>query len=363
MTITQTSSRLRCTPSLTPGRRPSRGRSLRVFTAAAFLLLAPLPSYASWSDTDSDGNYDTWTDPATSQVYTIADLDNISPDTDADGVGNSAEAAAGSNPFAGDTDLDGFFDSYDPFPIDALNYSPINGLTWKGDVLGDFDYDTIPNWQETDADVDMDGWNNAWDPAPTDPYNWSPNNGYLWYGDALSDNDSDGIANWYDLTPYPPVPDSDGDGFLDSEDPYPYDHTNYSSTNNISWYGDMKGDADSDGTENWQDATPYPPDADGDGITDAADPYPNDSTNFSSTNGITWYGNVNGDLDSDGTPNWNDPSPDADTDGDGFMDFQDPYPSDNTNYSSINGFAWYGDVYGDNDNDGTPNWEDATPNT
>jgi hypothetical protein len=128
------------------------------------------------------------------------------------------------------------------------------------------------------------------------------------------------------------------------------------------------GDADADGTANWQDSTPFPSptDDDGDGIPNSTDPFPNDANNYAPINGIAWYGDVFGDADGDGILNWEDPTPSPpvplDTDGDSIPDESDPYPTDNANHSNVNNVSWYSDVIGDGDNDGLLNWTDPYPN-
>lgn len=264
-----------------------------------------------------------------------------------------------------DYDGDGIKNPEDPFPQDPDNYSATNGINWYGDVLGDADNDSTPNWSDSTphvlVDSDVDGIYDLYDPFSSDPTNYSWINQVTWYNDVLADADGDGELNWQDTSPYPLV-DSDSDGFYDYTDPFPSDSSNYSSTNGIAWYSNVFGDADTDGTPNWQDSSPYA-DTDGDGIRNEVDPYPEDSANYSATNGQNWYGDVLGDADGDGVVNWQDwtPYPPQDDDGDGITNSSDPFPSDTHNYSSINGVWWYGDVLGDADADGTLNWEDSTP--
>jgi RHS repeat-associated protein len=301
-------------------------------------------------------------------------------------------------------DGDGFVNYLDPYPADPNNYSSINSVAWYGDVFGDVDGDGMPNWSDTvpytAPDADVDGIPDTTDPFPNDYNNYSALNGIYWYGDVSGDYDMDGMLNWQDSTPYP-TPDSDSDGILDSEDPFPSDYNNYSYYNTISWYGNVLGDADGDGTANWCDYHPYPvspddvdddtlanwedpypydfgnyspvneiywygavlQDNDGDTIQNWRDPYPYDQGNFCSLNNTSWGQNILGDDDADGVPNWQDedPSPYIDQDGDGILNGQDPFPTDPTNTSWINGIAWYELVLMDDDADGVPNWQDEDP--
>ncbi|RBP45357.1 hypothetical protein DES53_103355 [Roseimicrobium gellanilyticum] len=489
--------RVRPEPLLSRFRRPWVGWLQIV--ATCLVILSPLPtSFASWSDSDSDGQNDTWTDPNTSQVTTLADLNLQNSDVDYDGATNDEEAAEGSNPYLYDSDFDGlndgdelhyvkpilgtsltnwdsdgddisdhdeyygvtgitypggqlpnfpgatyfnydgdaignhedpapmdpdnyspinqtywynsafdngdgdwFINYSDPFPEDGTNYSALNGITWGNEVLDDMDGDGIPNWRDIAPngppnDIDEDGILNSSDPYPEDPSNYNPTQGIAWYGEVLGDVDNDGTVNWLDPSPYPdddgdgffnevdPFPsdntntspinettwlgevlgDIDGDSFLNWTDPYPSDPNNFSPTNNIEWYSEVFGDADGDEVPNWQDSEPYGPsstDSDGDGVHDGDDPFPEDNTNYSDINGITWYGEMLGDSDNDGTPNWQDATPYEDSDGDGIPNAIDPFPADESNYSEFNGIAWYDSVLLDPDSDAFPNYQDPFP--
>ncbi|WP_050029521.1 hypothetical protein [Verrucomicrobium sp. BvORR034] len=168
-----------------------------------------------------------------------------------------------------DTDGDGINDDIDPYPEDSSNYSSANAVSWYGDVLGDADGDSIPNYQDSSPypqDSDGDGLSDSVDPAPNDPYNFSGVNSTTWYGDANGDSDGDGISNFSDSYPYDywngwgdPNVDSDSDGLIDNQDPAPYDQSNWSPWNSLTWPGSsVNGDADSDGIYNFWDYSPYP---------------------------------------------------------------------------------------------------------
>lgn len=396
-------------PLLSRCRRPWTGW-LQV-VAASFMILSPLPSsLASWTDTNSDGNNDTWTDPNTNQVTTLADLNLQNSDADNDGATNDEEAAEGSDPFSFDTDYDGIsdgdelhivkpligtsltdWDSDDDWISDYDEWYNFSGVTYSGGQLPGF---TGASY----SDYDGDGFKNPADPFPSDPNNYSSINGYNWYSAVLGDSDSDGILNWEDSDPNnpPQAPDADSDGIPDSSDPFPQDASNYSAINGSNWYGDVLGNNDSDSLLNYQD--PFPSDAtnystinntywhetllydnDSDGLPNYLDPFPNDATNYSAINNTVWNGAVSADNDSDGIVNYNDPFPSdpsnyssinsyawgsfvlGDYDSDGIVNYKDPYSSDATNTSSVNNISWNGDVLGDADSDGTPNWQDPQP--
>ena len=372
--------------------QPAWRRALAIMLIA---LLSPVPAlFAFWADANSDGQPDSWVDPLSGHVFTLAELDAFSDDIDGDGLSNSQELAIGTDPFVADTDGDGLWDAFDPLPLDFSNSSQANGIVWGAFAMDDADGDGIPNFTDADPygaggpavdpDSDDDGIPDLIDPAPGDPYNISPTNGFPWLGDALADADADGVVNFHDWYPYDAsrwdeVTDGDNDGIPDGSDPSPGDSSNYSFANGISWGADVFGDSDADGVFNFYDAYPYDsgngyvpsePDADGDGIPDSSDPSPWDYYNFSAANGVSWQGDARGDADSDGISNFYDQFPNDyyngnvpvfDQDGDGIPDGEDPAPSDSTNLSPVNGGLWYTAALADADGDGNPNFTDPWP--
>lgn len=302
-----------------------------------------------------------------------------------------------------DTDADGIPNAQDPALADPLNFSIYNGTSWYADSIGDVDGDGIINFQDAypydyyngsyaGPDSDGDGMTDSSDPYPNDP-----NNGN---GDA----DGDGIPDSQDPYPYDsnngtggggdsqPEPDSDGDGIPDSQDAYPYDASNNadfdndgipdssdpaqgdsansSPINGYSWYGDVRGDADGDGVQNFWDLEPYGPppvDTDADGLIDSVDPAPEDPRNLSPHNGREWLSDALGDYDGDGVPNFFDAWPDdsmngvVDSDGDGVPDGTDPSQWDSANLSPYNGVSWGASALGDDDADGIANYFDVWP--
>lgn len=357
----------------------------------------PYPTDPNNNDADHDGIDDS-VDPAPgdSSNYSSANAMNWGADAlgdaDSDAILNfwdqwPYDASNGSS----DSDNDGISNLNDPFPTDYSNYSPANGTAWYNDVFGDADGDGTLNYADewpydpnngaaagNPNDTDGDNIANALDPAPSDDTNWSSYNSIAWYGQALEDADNDGTSNFFDSLPYDfynGVADYDGDGWANGDDPYPTDNTNFSSTNQIAWYTAIFEDADNDGTPNWQDAWPYDyyngnPDADADSIPNDQDPYPTDYSNYSDVNQVYWGGNVLGDDDGDGTPNWQDTTPEPpesnpgnnDADNDGIDDSVDPAPGDPSNYSSYNGIQWNADALNDADADGVANFYDQWPN-
>jgi hypothetical protein len=373
------------------------GGQLPAFTGATYAdydgdgIKNPLDAYPADplnNDADMDG-IDDGSDPVLGDATNTSTINgqtwggNALGDDDTDSILNfwdqwPGDSSNGSN----DSDADGIDNSTDPFPGVYSNYSDANGIYWYGDVFGDADLDWVPNYADQwpyDAsngapsnDNDGDGLMNDLDPAPGDSNNHSGVNGYDWYSYPLEDADNDGTNNFNDPWPYDTydnLPDFDGDGWLNADDPFPKDGGNYSSLNQTAWGTAMMDDPDGDGLANWQDSHPNDtfnnlPDFDSDGIVNGVDPYPKDINNVSAVNGIAWLSTVNGDDDNDGTLNWNDamPWPDTDADDDGIDDAADPYPSDPNNYSGVNNLSWQGDVLGNSDGDALLNWEDAWPN-
>jgi len=365
----------------------------------------PYPADPHNNDTDLDG-IDDAIDPALSDTSNYSIYNETAwgsdalGDIDGDSTLNFWDAWPydSTNGGHGDSDGDGYTDDIDPAVSDLDNYSSTNGINWYGYALGDEDQDGIFNFHDSTpyppSDTDGDGYTDDIDPAVSDPDNYSTANDTAWGGNALGDEDQDGTLNFHDSTPYPPG-DSDGDGYTDDIDPAVSDPFNYSSINGYYWSDNALGDDDADTTLNFFDSTPYP-DMDGDGIYDQDDPAPGDVSNYSSTNNTSWYGAALGDQDADDISNFNDPAPaDAtntssfngiswganlfgdhdedsianfydetpylDSDGDGYPDNTDPAPHDNTNYSSTNGTEWQGYALDDDDTDEILNFYDPLP--
>lgn len=338
---------------------------------------------------DSDGdNLNDNVDPAPSDPTNSSYINQLTwqlgalEDFDNDGTLNFYDPFP-NDPLNGspDRDNDSILNAEDPFPEDYSNHSLINNISWYSDLFGDADGDGIANhldwypydfWDGTGGeDADSDGIQNSLDPLPSDPSNHSPHNGIDWEALALGDDDQDWADNFHDPYPYDRYdgnPDFDGDGFENTIDPFPTDWANTSPINGGSWGSALFGDTDEDTIVNWEDPYPYDfyngnDDVDGDGIPNATDPFIYDGSNYSSINQFSWYGQVFGDEDSDGILNWKDPHPaiPLDTDGDGFPDSLDPFAQDPTNYSQINDTVWGIHFNEDPDGDGIPNWYDTHP--
>lgn len=192
------------------------------------------------------------------------------------------------------------------------------------------------------------------------------------------DDDNDGVANEVDQCPNTSVgatvdfygcaldqKDSDGDGYNDDIDAFPYDSSQYS---------DMDGDGYGDNASgNSSDAFPTDStqwsDVDGDGYGDNAngtypDAFPTDSTQWSDSDGDGYGDNASGNYP-DAWPA--DSTQWEDSDGDGYGDNPsgtngDAFPTDSSQWSDSDG-----DGYGDNPAGTSPDefpsdntqWEDA----
>ena len=162
-----------------------------------------------YSDLDKDGLPDT-------DEY-LAGTDPTKADTDGDGLSDAEEVQThGTDPLKADSDGDGLTDSEevnthgtDPLKADSDG----DGLSDKDEILAVNGYATDP----LNADSDGDGMDDKFE----------IDNGYnpLDSSDGLSDDDNDGLTLAQEclIGSNPANPDSDGDGWLDGEDPAPTD--------------------------------------------------------------------------------------------------------------------------------------------
>lgn len=125
-------------------------------------------------------------------------------DTDGDGTGNNADT---------DDDNDGILDEDDDFPLDPLFSADQDGDGIPDEDDDDVDGDGLNTQEEKVAgtnpkleDTDEDGAIDGQDPFPTDGKEWSDLD-----GDGIGDNsdddaDGDGLLNKDDASPYDPAP-------------------------------------------------------------------------------------------------------------------------------------------------------------
>ena len=184
----------------------------------------------STNDNDGDGCNDSY-----------EDLDD-----DNDGISDETEVDTGSNPLDPDSDADGYQDGEDAFPTDSTEWNDSDG-----DSFGD-NSDACPDVFGTSLhpvtgclDSDSDGWADDSDAFPYDPEEWSdsdldevgdnsdafPTDWKEWNdsdNDLIGDN-SDACPDVFgtSLQPIPGCPDSDSDGWADSDDVFPSDESEW----------------------------------------------------------------------------------------------------------------------------------------
>ena len=257
-----------------------------------------------------------------------------------------------------DSDGDGYSNSGDAFPNDSSQYSDYDndgcGDNPTGVNADEFPYDTT---QCTDSDSDGYGDNlsgNNPDHFPSDSSQWNDTDGDG-FGDNPLGNNSDNCPSEAGNSTMPGLGclDSDGDGYANTFDAFPFDA---SETH----------DTDSDGVGDNSDAFPVNNmeqfDADGDGVGDNADEFPNDAneTNDRDGDGVgdnsdTFPDDANESTDSDGDGIGDNadeyPLVDnfIDSDNDGILDLEDAFPSDATQTNDSDG-----DGYGDNASGNNP---------
>ena len=296
---------------------------------------------------DHDDDNDGWTDVEESECGTSSlNSNDIPTDTDLDGYCNAIDAFPLDPNEWEDSDGDGIGDNSDIFPED-----PTETTDTDGDGIGD----------NIDPDADNDGWNDSdEDVCLTDWLDSSSVPGDIdsdGICDALeTDLDNDGWSNanetacGTDMNDINSVPlDTDGDMICDlmdgdiDGDLVPNDQDVF-PLNPLEWY-DFDGDGIGDNTD---------PDDDNDGCMDVSDDLPFDPTECDDTDGDGTGDNVDVDDDGDGVIDTNDPFPldgaaTVDTDGDGLPDF-------------LNGTSSTGLVEdNDDDNDGFNDSDDAFP--
>ena len=221
------------------------------------------------TDKDNDGILDAEdTFPLDATEWLDTDLDgignNADMDDDGDGQTDEEEAFCGTDPldrnsFSGDVDLDGITDCRDldndnDGVLDTRDAFPLDPSEWT-----DTDLDGIGNNADTDDDNDGQSDYNelVCGSDPLDQYSKS------------SDIDSDSIPDCVDE-------DKDGDGYLNDNDAFPEDGSEWIDTDGDGLGDNFEVDDDNDGYLDTNDAFPLDPnewaDADNDGIGDNADP-------------------------------------------------------------------------------------------
>ncbi len=391
-------------------------------------------------DSDSDGASDEDLSGTNGPVWTIADGADILPndasqwkDSDGDGFGDNPSGTNGDACLAQsgtsnvdrngcpDTDNDGVSDPDASWTVlhgaDAFSSDPTQSADTDGDGYGDNASGTNPDDCPTQfgdstidrigcPDSDGDGLSDAdglWNVSQgADAFRYDATQSADQDGDGYGDNAS---GNYPDACPAEfgdswqngtlGCPDSDNDGWADSQDTHPNDMTQWSdidgdgygdnpggttpdacpATNGNSTLGNRYGCLDSDG-DGWDDAIDELPnvkhqwlDQDADGYGDnATGPEPDACPGVPGTSTIDRYGCV--DSDGDGISDENDAFPSdptraSDVDGDGYDDLEDGCMliAGNSNQDRLGCTDTDGDGYSDGDAQWTLiDGSDAFPN-
>jgi len=360
--------------------------------------------YSNADEINNCGENNDHLDDADQPTDTDGDMlcDGVDTDDDNDGFSDSYEQncltnQSNYNDIPVDTDLDGLCDGQDLDDDndgyhDAIDDLPMNSSEWY-----DTDADGIGN--NADDDDDGDGWPDTTEMAcggfdPLDSISIPSDNDDDGICDVMDlDDDNDSFLDYDDEFPFNPTEwaDNDGDGMGDNIDPdddndlvpdiyddLPYDSSDSVDTdqdgigNNLDDDDDGDGWTDSDETEcgsNSLDSSSEPNDVDGDyicnlmdedddgdGYLDTVDLFPLDSKEWLDFDGDGLGDNSDGDDDNDGLSDEteliisSDPK-DEDTDDDGVIDSLDIFPIDSTEWKDSDG-----DGIGDN-SDSTPEGE------
>jgi hypothetical protein len=370
-----------------------------------------------WMDSDGDSVGDL-SDAFPSEVSQWADIDGdgfgenpggVTPDSCPSVWGTSFIDVYGCL----DIDGDGVSNSGDAFPSDISQWNDTDADGF-GDNISGFRGDTCPNQFGSSTrnntygcpDADYDGWADTQDFMPNDASQWKDSDGDG-YGNQLTGFQGDACPqdygeSWQDRFG---CLDSDGDGWSDKNDAFPFESTQYSDRD-LDGYGDNQSegallidafpgdttqwnDTDGDGygdnqNGNVPDRFPNDPtrwqDSDHDGVADEDDAFPDDTTQNTDSDGDGYGDDATGnrgdtfpndptewmDTDADGLGDNEDafpfdPSQKTDRDGDGMGDNPmgigaDKFPDDSTQWSDIDG-----DGYGDNPEGTTPDAFIADP--
>ena len=301
-----------------------------------------------WDDMDGDGygdnplgNFsdDCITTPGTSSIISLG-----CPDSDGDYYADKDEAFPSDASQWNDTDYDGYGDNLGGTRGD---YCPTEyGTSTRNNTLG------CP-------DNDFDGWADFQDVFVNDSSQWADRDGDG-YGDELIgfqgdvcpdilgsstidrfgciDSDGDGWSDLGDKFPYNSSiwADLDNDGYADENDAFPTDLTQWHDAD-----GDGHGDNPYGTLGDWfpNDPTRWQ-DSDRDGVADEDDAFNSDATQWNDTDG-DGYGDEESGNRADAFPN--DPTEWKDSDDDGVGDNADDFPFDPTQVTDSDG-----DGMGDN---------------
>ncbi len=242
----------------------------------------PLDATSKPLDTDADGTPNCIDTDDDNDSY--LDVNDAFPldatewlDTDADGIGNNADT---------DDDGDGQLDTDEI----ACGSDPLLASSMSLDTDGD----SVPDCVDTDDD--NDGVEDTADAFPLDPAEWTDTDADGIGNNADLDDDNDGQSDYNELVcgsdpldqyskssdidsdsiPDCVDEDKDGDGYLNDNDAFPEDESEWIDTDGDGLGDNFEVDDDNDGYLDTNDAFPLDPnewaDADNDGIGDNEDP-------------------------------------------------------------------------------------------
>jgi alpha-tubulin suppressor-like RCC1 family protein len=365
------------------------------------------------TDDDNDSLVDTSDDCSAGEIGWIS---NSSTDYDSDGCQDSSEDTDDDNDLISDTydsctpgelswtsssstdhDTDGCQDSSEDLDddndnvADSLDSCPTGELGWSSDSSTDNDGDGCKDSTSEDLDDDNDGWSDTDEAA---------------CGTQSLDSNSIPVDTDGDLTCDVVDNDDDNDGYLDSNDEFPLDSTEWVDTDNDGTGNNADTDDDNDG---WTDAeesacgtqsldvnsVPLDTDGDGtcnfldtdddnDGFNDGNDTFPLDDNEWLDTDNDSIGNNADLDDDNDG---WNDTAEiscgtdslnassiptdtdgdgicdtrDPDDDNDGYLDSNDSFPLDNTEWADTDNDSIGNNADLDDDGDNVTDSSDAFP--
>jgi hypothetical protein len=267
-----------------------------------------------------------------------------------------------------DSDGDGYGDISDAFPSDGQQWADSDGDGWGDNAAGTNGDDCPQVWgnstegQRGCRDLDGDGWPDTLDAYPNEITQHRDSDGDG-YGDNASGFQGDACPTAFGTSDEDRFGclDSDRDGWSDANDDFPTDDDQYRDTDGDG-YGDNAAAPNGDDCEdvfgNSTQGLRGCPDSDGDEWADSRDPFPNEGTQWADLDGDGYGDNQNG-VDPDAFPF--DPTQQVDGDDDGFGD----NPGGTRGDACPNEYGTSSrDVYGcpDADGDGWSDDGDGFPN-
>jgi len=178
-----------------------------------------------------------------------------------------------------DSDGDGTPDDEDAFPSDPAEWADNDGDGIGDNADTDDDNDGLSDSDEVVAgtnpcnpDTDGDGVNDGGDALPNDPQEWADNDGDGIGDNADPDDDNDALSDSTEsaMGTDPLNPDTDGDGLLDGTEVEMAQGSGCPNPLNP----DSDGDTLPDGAEVTVGTNPCDNDSDGDNVPDNLDPFP-----------------------------------------------------------------------------------------